>query len=303
MYNLLIHGNPDAWKKTRAELERSRVATEYTVAEIAERYKKFDQTAIAELISLPSLFAYERGHESDARLGMIRKVRLRSGLVQFEFELCPGVSPIPASELNNLRWELDIDERELHRTHWAVKDVDLLPSLVDAGLLTSDQVASVGRELSRSQTRRPARPLTVAPTVFSVPESQPEEPDLVAAMMPFDGGFTPVYDAIRSACSDVGLRCLRADDIWEDATVIQDVFSLLFRCRIVVADFSERNPNVMYEAGIAHTLGRPLVPMAQSLDHVPFDLRHHRVLKYLPNSEGLVELRGKLGERLKSLAA
>jgi hypothetical protein len=37
VYNLLVSGDPDAWKTNRYELERSRVASEYTVPEIAER--------------------------------------------------------------------------------------------------------------------------------------------------------------------------------------------------------------------------------------------------------------------------
>ena len=59
----------------------------------------------------------------------------------------------------------------------------------------------------------------------------------------------------------------------------------------------------MYETGIAHTLGRPVVPISQSVDDVPFDLRHHRFVKYLPNGEGLASLEGILTERLKTLSA
>src|SRR3989475_11243055 len=98
------------------------------------------------------------------------------------------------------------------------------------------------------------------------------------------------------------LGCVvRADDIWQETAIIHDVFSLLFRSRIVIADFSRRNPNVMYETGIAHTLGRPVIPLSQSLDDVPFDVRHHRVLTYLPNTEGLTSMQAVLTERLKTL--
>jgi hypothetical protein len=121
-------------------------------------------------------------------------------------------------------------------------------------------------------------------------------------MMPFDAAFTPVYAAIQRSCGDAGLRCVRADDIWQETAVVQDVFSLLVRSHIVVVDFSGRNPNVMYETGIAHTLGRPVIPISQSLDDVPFDLRHHRVLKYLPNVEGLTSMHATLTERLKTLS-
>jgi hypothetical protein len=67
-------------------------------------------------------------------------------------------------------------------------------------------------------------------------------------------------------------------------------------------DFTEKNPNVMYETGIAHTLGKHVVPITQSLDDVPFDMRHHRVLKYLPNGEGLDALQRALTDRLVTIS-
>jgi hypothetical protein len=66
----------------------------------------------------------------------------------------------------------------------------------------------------------------------------------------------------------------------------------------VVVDFTGRNPNVMYETGIAHTLGKHVVPISQSVGDVPFDMSHHRVLKYLPNKEGFEVLRNKLRSKL-----
>lgn len=146
-----------------------------------------------------------------------------------------------------------------------------------------------------------SRKITFAPTVFQVPDGEIER-DLVAVMMPFAAQFDPVYEAMRRACEDCGLRCLRASDIWEATAIIQDIFSLIYRAHVVVVDFSGRNPNVMYETGIAHTLGKTVVPLSQSLDDVPFDIKHHRVLPYLSNREGLEGLRSKLAARLGFIA-
>ena len=83
---------------------------------------------------------------------------------------------------------------------------------------------------------------------------------------------------------------------------MQDVFNLLLKSRIVIVDFTGRNPNVMYETGIAHTLGKLVVPISQSLHDVPFDMAHHRVLKYLPNQEGYAELQKQLHAKLSQLS-
>lgn len=143
------------------------------------------------------------------------------------------------------------------------------------------------------------RRITFAPSVFSVPNVE-RRSDLVAVMMPF-AGFDSVYAAIRGACADASLDCLRADDIWDESTFIQDIVNLIFQARIVVCDFSKRNPNVFYETGIAHTLGKEVVPIAQSLGDIPSDLQHHRALPYLANSEGLSKLRNDLSSRLQTI--
>jgi hypothetical protein len=141
------------------------------------------------------------------------------------------------------------------------------------------------------------RRITFAPHVFKVPGGGVDD-SLVAVMMPLAREFDGVYRAIKEAATDCVYNCLRADDIWENATVIQDIFGLIFRAKIVVVDFTGKNPNVMYETGIAHTLGKHVIPITQSLEDVPFDMRHHRVLKYLANAEGLKKLESDLSAKL-----
>jgi AbiJ N-terminal domain 5 len=145
------------------------------------------------------------------------------------------------------------------------------------------------------------RRITFAPNVFTVPELSPEA-DLAAIMKPRRLEFNSVHNAIQRACQTTGFSCLRADDIWEESAIIQDIFNLVFRAQVVIVDFTGKNPNVMYETGIAHTLGKHVVPISQSLDDVPFDLAHHRVLKYLPNVEGLKQLEARLTDRLRQVA-
>src|SRR2546427_2318323 len=300
MYNLIVSGQHGAWDGRPYRLDLSRYG-EYTDTAIAEKYKIVDPTAVTELQSLPALFAYEHGHNADARVGFIQRVTSRAGEVRIEYTFYPDLPPIPASQLAVLAWELDIAKYEMNRTHWAVKAVDLLSVLVEAGLVTSDQLKRLPEHLTKTPVLGARTHLVVAPTVFSILNQQTEE-DLVSVMMPFDAAFSPVYTAIQRSCGDAALRCLRADDIWQETAIVQDVFNLLVRSHIVVVDFSGRNPNVMYETGIAHTLGRQVIPISQSLDDVPFDLRHHRVLKYLPNTEGLASMQATLTERLATLS-
>lgn len=153
---------------------------------------------------------------------------------------------------------------------------------------------------SASTAPAKGRRIVFSPSVFEIPE-EPMDHELVAVMMPFSAEFDPVYSAIKAAVVRAGLKPLRVSDIWQNSTIIQDVFSLIFRANVVICDLSGKNPNVFYEAGIAHTLGKQVVPLSQSEADVPFDLRHHRYLHYLKNREGLGVLEDQLCERLKTL--
>ena len=124
------------------------------------------------------------------------------------------------------------------------------------------------------------------------------ETDLISVMMPFDEKFNVVYKSIKQACHENGFRCVRADDIWEKSVIMNDIATLIYKSQFVVVDFSGRNPNVMYETGIAHSWGKEVIPMAQHESDIPFDLRHHRTVFYLSNEQGLLDLRNNLKERL-----
>ncbi len=156
----------------------------------------------------------------------------------------------------------------------------------------------VSEFISTDHKQIPQRLVTFSPQVFQVPDKK-QNGNLVAVMLPFQ--LADTFSAIKTACDNYGLECKKADDIWENSTFIQDIFELIFTCKMVIADFSGKNPNVFYEVGIAHTLGKIVVPITQSIGDVPTDLGHHRALKYLPNAQGYADLTAELGKKLGAI--
>lgn len=156
-----------------------------------------------------------------------------------------------------------------------------------------------GQFVSSSHEEVPTEQLiSFKPSVFNVPK-KPQNEKLISVMMPFNASFAGTYDAVKRVAEYMQLECLRADDIWDNSTFMQDIFDLIFCAKVIVVDFTGRNPNVMYETGIAHTLGKTVIPITQSLDDIPSDLGHHRALKYLPNEQGYRDLSNELYKRLK----
>ena len=76
------------------------------------------------------------------------------------------------------------------------------------------------------------------------------------------------------------IKVIRADDIESQRSILSDIVQQIAQCDLIVADLTSSNPNVFYELGIAHTLGRPVILMTQNLDEIPFDLRLLRTVEY-----------------------
>jgi len=273
MYNLLIG-------LTRGEVGTDRLL-EHTADDVRQYLApEVGQVRIERLLNLPTLLMPETGFDDEpqiARVGHVTNVNKSRYGYTFSFVPNPAIAPIPSPRIQAAAGALDITDWEFHRTHWAVKDVDLYRVL--------DQ------ELS-------AR---VKPKVFQFPTAEPFDPDLVAVMMPFSPAFAAVYASLKAGIEAAGMRCLRADDIWERDHILDDVLSLIWRARVVIADLSEKNPNVFYETGIAHTLGRDTILVAQSMNDIPFDLQGIRALQYLNNGEGRAELSRGITGRLKTI--
>ncbi|MEO9168355.1 MAG: hypothetical protein ABI230_08130 [Aestuariivirga sp.] len=276
MFNLIMRS--EDWSTGRESMPIGRMF-EYTSDHIESQFMHEETINLDELAALPCLFMPEGVGQELSYVGQINRLRLVGNELMFEYSLDAEVPPLRNSFLRTNRMALDMQQDfEFSRNHWAVKDIDLYRFLL-----------------------RNVRPRRQRPNIFQIPEHEGIEPALASAMMPFDAAFNAVYETITQATDSVGLRCRRADDIWESAAIIQDVVALIDRSRIVVCDCSGRNPNVFYEAGIAHTLGREVILIAQSEADVPFDLRHLRYIRYLNNAEGRAALLIALQARMQTL--
>jgi nucleoside 2-deoxyribosyltransferase len=49
---------------------------------------------------------------------------------------------------------------------------------------------------------------------------------------------------------------------------MQDVWNHINKARIIIADLTTRNPNVFYEVGIAHALGKDVILLTQNLSRI-----------------------------------
>ncbi len=106
--------------------------------------------------------------------------------------------------------------------------------------------------------------------------------DTCFVMMPFADPLGSYYASIFDpAIRKAGLTAKRADDdIYGTGKIIDQIWAGINSARVLVAELTNRNPNVLYELGIAHALKKPVVLVSSNENDVPFDVKHVRVIYY-----------------------
>jgi hypothetical protein len=121
--------------------------------------------------------------------------------------------------------------------------------------------------------------------VFGYPLSQPPrrqgEPRPAFVAMPYGPAwFQSVCDVIVSTASECGFAAEVSKNLETPGRITDQIWHGIRRADVVVADISESNPNVFYELGLAHALGKEVMITAQGLALPPFDVSITRLLRY-----------------------
>jgi len=109
-------------------------------------------------------------------------------------------------------------------------------------------------------------------------------------IIPFDEKFRPLIDAMKAVSKKVRLQLTLPEEITQPMPTTELVHSEIARCDLVIAEVSQRNPNVFYEIGFAHASGKPVLLLSQEeTARIPFDVSHYISLTYTMTPKGLIE--------------
>jgi hypothetical protein len=116
-------------------------------------------------------------------------------------------------------------------------------------------------------------------------------------LMPFDEAFDDVYKlGIKPACEDAGAYCERVDEQTYDGMILARIYNQIAKADIVISEMTGRNPNVFYETGYAHALGKRTVLLTRGAGDIPFDLKSFPHIVY----EGkIAHLKQQLESRIR----
>jgi hypothetical protein len=118
-------------------------------------------------------------------------------------------------------------------------------------------------------------------------------------VMPFASELNFVYQVIKDTVEAHGLVCVRADEVMVSRPVVDDLKTLIAQADLVIVDFTGKNPNVYYEAGLADAWKKKWIVLSQSSDDLTFDVRHIRTILYSNKMGADVQLRAHLSRAIR----
>lgn len=239
------------------------------------------------LVACPVLWSPEHmrddTNEAFGYVGRFDRLRVAEREVRYTFKPYEGLAAIPVQRLHEMDDFFHFGEWGWHRTKIVVMEDDVFDAL-GPDVIASRVVAVPGHNL---------------PELFKIEPKRHEK--LVCVMMPYTlVKLEPVYAKIDRELARIGIDCERADTDLSARRIIDKVATLIYNADAVVCDFTGTNPNVLYEAGLAHAWSKRTIFIAERGTVLPFDTRDEATILYDNTNLGLKELWYRILDRLRA---
>ncbi|MEW6262674.1 MAG: nucleoside 2-deoxyribosyltransferase [Thermodesulfobacteriota bacterium] len=113
-------------------------------------------------------------------------------------------------------------------------------------------------------------------------------------MDPYNPNLKDVHNFVKEVFAEFGIKADRADDIEHQERITDIVLDQIKRSEFLFADLSGERPNVYYEVGYAHALGKRTILYRRKGTPLHIDLSVHNVPEY----ENVTQLRNLFRDRL-----
>lgn len=181
-----------------------------------------------------------------------------------------GFRPASQTEI----WPLDPSAARTEFQQQLLKLIDIY-RLAEFDLVRSDSKTNIGEVQSTQKYR--------AGSCFIMMWMDPLQKDLL-----------DVVDAVKTVFRSFDVSAVRADEIEHEGLISERVLNEIRTAEFLFADLTGARPNVYYEVGYAHALGKRVILYRKSGTGLHFDLANYNCPEY----ENLRDLRFKLTRRL-----
>jgi nucleoside 2-deoxyribosyltransferase len=116
-------------------------------------------------------------------------------------------------------------------------------------------------------------------------------------IMPFNEKYDDIYQiGIKETAKASDIKAYRLDEELFDEGMLDKIYKEINNCDFIIADLSDKNPNVFYELGYAHAIEKLCILITKEASNIPFDLKHKRHIVY---GDSIVHLQEQLKKNIE----
>lgn len=120
----------------------------------------------------------------------------------------------------------------------------------------------------------------------------------------FGGLYDELYNnVIKPLFIQHNMKPIRADEISNSTFILEDIIRSLQTASIIIADITPNNPNVFYELGFAHAIGKDVILLCEKekRSSLPFDVSAYRTIFYENTMLGKDKIEGELNKYVREI--
>ena len=110
-----------------------------------------------------------------------------------------------------------------------------------------------------------------------------------------------IESVIKPVLENLGYKVEAAHKINSTGSITNQIIERLLESKLVIANLTDLNPNVMYELAVRHAKRLPVISLAEKGTKLPFDIQAERTLFYQDSMIGVEELKPQLIEAVKEI--
>ncbi len=110
-----------------------------------------------------------------------------------------------------------------------------------------------------------------------------------------------IIDAVIKPVIEDEYEVVVSHQINEIGSINKQIIREIYNDKLVIANLTELNPNVMYELAFRHSVGKPVIVIAEEGTKLPFDVSFERTLFYKNDALGTLELQKDLKKFINNI--
>ncbi|MEA1900773.1 MAG: hypothetical protein U9N47_08415 [Thermodesulfobacteriota bacterium] len=112
-----------------------------------------------------------------------------------------------------------------------------------------------------------------------------------------DTELEDVLNAIKRATKKHDIECKRVDEVHHSGKITDLILEYINISRYLICDISKERPNVYYELGYAHGIGKEVILIAKHGTTMHFDIKDYNTIFY----KNMTELENSLSKRISAI--